>query len=105
MEITKEKRDELKEEIKDKLNEILENNELPYRVDGISVMNTSAKMSFLGNVRVHDPNKVKKVYKEVETLVNSYGKTTINKRDVIPCCEAPFTYINFTIEPQDTTKK
>ena len=93
MEITKEKRDELKEEIKDKLNEILENNELPYRVDGISVMNTSAKMSFLGNVRVHDPNKVKKVYKEVEALVNSYGKTTINQRDVVPCCETPFTYI------------
>lgn len=98
MEIKKEKRDELKEEIKDKLNEILDKNELPYRVDGISVMNTSTKMSFLGNVRVHDPNKVKKVYKEVETLVNSYGKTTINQRDVVPCCEAPFTYINFHID-------
>lgn len=98
MEIKKEKRDELKEEIKDKLNEILEKNELPYRVDGISVMNTSTKMSFLGNVRVHDPNKVKKVYKEVEALVNSYGKTTINQRDVVPCCEAPFTYINFHID-------
>ncbi len=98
MEMTKERRNELKDELKDKLNEILERNELPYRVDGISVMNTSAKMSFLGNVRVHDPDKVKKVYKEVETLVNSYGKTTINKRDVIPCCEAPFTYINFHID-------
>lgn len=98
MEIKKEKRDELKEEIKDKLNEILDKNELPYRVDGISVMNTSTKMSLLGNVRVHDPNKVKKVYKEVETLVNSYGKTTINQRDVVPCCEAPFTYINFHID-------
>ena len=98
MEMTKEERESLKEEIKDKLNEILENNELPYRVDGISVMNTSAKMSFLGNVRVHDPNKVKKVYKEVEALVNSYGKTTINQRDVVPCCETPFTYINFHID-------
>lgn len=98
MEITKEKREELKNELKDKLNDILENNELPYRVDSISVMNTSKKMSFLGNVRVHDPNKVKKVLKEVEELVNNYGNTTINKRDVVPCCEAPFTYINFHID-------
>lgn len=98
MEMNKERRDELKEELKNKLNEILEDNNLPYRVDGISVMNTSAKMSFLGNVRVHDPNKVKKVYNEVEKLLNSYGKTTINQKEVIPCCELPFTYINFHID-------
>ncbi|MCQ2977065.1 MAG: hypothetical protein MJ232_03520 [archaeon] len=98
MEMTREERDRIKDELRDKLNVILEKNDLPYRVDRLSVMNISSKISFLGNVRVHDKDKVKTVLAEVEELVNQYGKTTINTRDVIPCCELPYTYINFHID-------
>ena len=55
MEITNENKNEMKQQINDDINQILEKHELPYRMDGISVMKTSKGTSFLGNVRVHDP--------------------------------------------------
>ena len=97
MEITNENKDQIKEEINNDINEILEKYELPYRMDGISVMKTSKGTSFLGNVRVHDPEKVKAVRAEIESYLGKFGKTVINSRDVVPCCELPYTYITFHI--------
>ena len=66
MEITNENKNEIKEKVNTDINDILEKHELPYRMDGLSVMKTSKGTSFLGNVRVHDPSKVKDVRAEIE---------------------------------------
>lgn len=98
MELTAEKRKELQEKVTTDINAILEKHDLPYRMDGISVMKTSKGTSFLGNIRVHDPYKVKDVRKEVEDYFESYGNVTFTSRDVVPCCELPYTYITFHID-------
>lgn len=98
MEITNENKDQINEEIKNDINEILEKYELPYRMDRIAVMKTSKGTSFLGNVRVHDPEKVKAVRAEIESYLEKFGKAVINSRDVVPCCELPYTYITFHID-------
>ena len=97
MEITNENKNEIKEQINTDINNILEKHELPYRIDWISVMKTSKGTSFLGNVRIHDPNKVKAVRAEIESYLDKFGKVVINSRDVVPCCELPYTYITFHI--------
>ena len=84
MEITNENKDQINEEIKNDINEILEKYELPYRMDRIAVMKTSKGTSFLGNVRVHDPEKVKAVRAEIESYLDKCGKAVINSRDVVP---------------------
>jgi len=98
MGLTKEEKENLKEKIPRDVNGILENYELPYRMDGIVIMNTAEKISFIGNVRIHDPSKVNMVKMEIESYLEKYGKVVINLRDVVPCCEAPYTYINFHID-------
>lgn len=97
MELTDDMRNEMKEEIPNEINNILEKYELPYRMDQVSIMNASDKISFIGNVRVHDPSKVKAVQNEVESYLKKYGEVVINTRKVVPCCELPYTYINFHI--------
>ena len=74
MEITDENKNEIKDQINTDINNILEKHELPYRMDGLSVMKTSKGTSFLGNVRVHDPNKVKAVRAEIESYLDKFGK-------------------------------
>lgn len=97
MELTDKMRKEMKVEIPDEINKILEKYELPYRMDQVSIMNSSEKISFIGNVRVHDPSKVKSVQSEVESYLKKFGDVVINTRKVVPCCELPYTYINFHI--------
>ena len=97
MELTDDMRKEMKEEIPCEINRILEKYELPYRMDQVSIMNSSNKISFIGNVRVHDPSKVKPVQTEVESYLKKFGDIAINTRKVVPCWELPYTYINFHI--------
>ncbi len=97
MELTKEEKDQIKNEIPEEINKILKDNQLPYRMDQVSVMNSSNKISFLGNVRVHDPEKLKNVQKQIENYLGKYGNVVMNTREVVPCCEPPYTYINFHI--------
>ena len=97
MEINNENKNEIKEQVNVDINAILEKHELPYRMDGVSVMKTSKGTSFLGNVRVHDPEKVKAVRADIESYLNNFGKVVINSRDVVPCCEMPYTYITLHI--------
>ena len=74
MELTDDMRKEMKEEIPCEINRILEKYELPYRMDQVSIMNSSNKISFIGNVRVHDPSKVKPVQTEVESYLKKFGE-------------------------------
>lgn len=97
MELTDEMRNEMKVEIPREINGILERYELPYRMDQVAIMNSSNKISFIGNVRVHEPSKVKPVQEEVESYLKKFGEVAINTRKVVPCCELPYTYINFHI--------
>lgn len=46
MEITDENKNEIKDQINIDINNILEKHELPYRMDGLSVMKTSKGTSF-----------------------------------------------------------
>ena len=34
---------------------------------------------------------------EIESYLDKFGKVVINSRDVVPCCELPYTYITFHI--------
>lgn len=98
MELNSENKKQLQETVNEDINGILEKYGLPYRMDGISVMNTSKGTSFLGNVRIHDPSKVKTVKGEIEDYLSKFSNVSLSLRDVVPCCEAPYTYITFHID-------
>lgn len=90
-------KDRVKNELIEKLNNILKSYGEPYNVDSISIMNTSESVIFLGNLRVFNKMKVRRIMEDIERSLDSYGKLSLRKRSVVPCCTLPYTQVSFNI--------
>ncbi|MCR5026608.1 MAG: hypothetical protein K6A34_04110 [Methanobrevibacter sp.] len=95
-------KEQIKSELVDESNKILETYNEPYRVDGISVMNVKGKVTFLGSLRVFDERLVNNVKKDVESKLKKYGKLTLRDERVVPCCSPKYTHISFNIVVDDS---
>jgi hypothetical protein len=67
-------KDKINKEVVEIANNVLEKYNQPYRVDKLAILNSSDSVTFLGNLRVHDENQVKKVLKDLEYDLKNYGK-------------------------------
>ncbi|SDA72170.1 hypothetical protein [Methanobrevibacter millerae] len=90
-------KERIKQELLDESNDILNEWNEPYVVDGISVMNAQGKMTFLGSLRVFDERNAPSIIREVKSRLSKYGKLTVRDERIIPCCSARYTHISFNI--------
>lgn len=90
-------KEKIKQDLLDESNDILNNWNEPYVVDGISVMNAQGKTTFLGSLRVFDERNAPDIIKEVKSRLSKYGKLSVRDERIVPCCSARYTHISFNI--------
>lgn len=88
----------LKIEILEKINNILENNQIADNLDTLTVLNLNDKISYLGNIKIFDDNKLEKIEKEMKNSFKKYESFSLNSREVISCCRPPYNNISFKID-------
>ena len=90
-------KDNIKKEIIDKINSILEANGEKFRMDVVNVLNTSAYVKFMGNYRVYDRNKYQSINKKVSKFLSKYGEVNIKSKKIRDSGEK-FTAVDFNFQ-------
>lgn len=90
-------KDSIKNELRLESNRILKKYDEPYVVEDIAVLNTNYNINFLGNLRVFNPDVVRKVEEELNSVFKQYGKLNVRNREVVPCCSPKYVHISFNI--------
>ncbi|WP_407377022.1 hypothetical protein [Methanobrevibacter sp.] len=90
-------KDQIKTELVDKSNNILEKYDEMDKVDSISVMNMAAKTVFLGSLKVYNEENVSGIKKDLEKELKKYGELSIRDQKVVPCCAPRFIHISYNI--------
>ena len=96
--VSNEEKKEIQENIINRTNKLLEENNEPYRMDEVSILNTKDSVGFIGSIRIHNPEKLKVIKKGFTKIIKSYGDATIKERHVVPCCELPYDYLSFNMK-------
>ena len=94
----------IKNEIIIKINDVLENNQIQ-KIDNLTTVNSSDKISYLGNIKVFDENKLEKIISDMNEIFNKYGSFSIRTEDIISCCKPPYKNISFKVNINLTDKK
>ena len=90
-------KEQIKKELVDISNNILEKYSEPDTVESISVMNMSAKTVFLGSLKVFNYEIVPNVIRDLEKELKGYGELVIRDQRVTPCCSPSYIHISFNI--------
>lgn len=91
-----EKKNEIKDEIINKINNILIENDIP-EIHNLTVINLNNQTSFLGNIAVLDYNKLDKVENQLNKLFKEYSSYSVRTEEVISCCKPAYKNISFKI--------
>ena len=71
-----------KQEIVDKINSVLEENDESFRLDKVNVLNTNETVKFMGNYRVYDRRKYDSISKEINSFLKQYGDVEIKSKKI-----------------------
>lgn len=90
-------KEQIKQELVDKSNEILTKYSEPDVVESVSVMNMAAKTIFLGSLKVYNNEYVPNIIKDLDKQLKGYGELIIRDQRVTPCCSPSYIHISFNI--------
>ena len=90
-------KDQIKKELIDKSNDILQKYSEPDVIDDISVMNMSAKTVFLGSLKVYNSEIVPNILKDLNKDLKGYGQIVVRDQRVTPCCAPSYIHISFNV--------
>lgn len=90
-------KEQLKKEMADKSNRILEKYSEMDVVESVSVMNMSAKTVFLGSLKVYNTEVIPNIIRDLEKELKGYGELVVRDQKVTPCCSPSYTHISFNV--------
>lgn len=90
-------KNQIKKELIDKSNDILQKYSEPYVVEDISVMNMAAKTVFLGSLKVYNSGIVPNLVKDLNRSLKGYGQLFLRDQRVTPCCEPSYIHVSFNV--------
>ena len=90
-------KEQIKRELVDISNKILEKYAEMDVVETISVMNMAAKTIFLGSLKVYNYEVIPNVMRDLEKELKGYGDLVVRDQKVTPCCSPSYTHISFNI--------
>ena len=90
-------KDQIKKELIDKSNDILQKYSEPDIVEDLSIMNMAVKTVFLGSLKVYNTEIVPNVIKDLNKDLKGYGQLTVRDQRVAPCCAPSYIHISFNV--------
>ena len=90
-------KDQIKKELIDKSNDILQKYSEADIVEELSIMNMAAKTVFLGSLKVYNTEIVPNVIKDLNKDLKGYGQLTVRDQRVAPCCAPSYIHISFNV--------
>lgn len=90
-------KEQIKSELVDISNRILEKYGEMDVMETISVMNMAAKTVFLGSLRIYNYEVIPNVMRDLEKELKGYGELVIRDQKVTPCCSPGYTHISFNV--------
>lgn len=90
-------KEQIKRELVDISNKILEKYAEMDVVETISVMNMAAKTIFLGSLKVYNYEVIPNVMRDLQKELKGYGDLVVRDQKVTPCCSPSYTHISFNI--------
>jgi hypothetical protein len=95
--ISNEEKEKIKQEIVEKINTVLEENDESFRLDRVNVLNTKETVKFMGNYRVYDRKKYGPISKEINSFLKEYGDVEIKSKKIRDS-GMKFTAVSFNFE-------
>lgn len=90
-------KEQIKKELVEISNRILEKyNEMDV-VETISVMNMASKTVFLGSLKVFNYEVIPNIIRDLEKDLKGYGELVVRDQKVTPCCSPSYTHISFNV--------
>ena len=90
-------KEQIKKELVEISNRILEKyNEMDV-VETISVMNMASKTVFLGSLKVFNYEVIPNIMRDLEKDLKGYGELVVRDQKVTPCCSPSYTHISFNV--------
>ena len=90
-------KEQIKKELVEISNRILEKyNEMDV-VKTISVMNMASKTVFLGSLKVFNYEVIPNIIRDLEKDLKGYGQLVVRDQKVTPCCSPSYTHISFNV--------
>ncbi|MBQ9161306.1 MAG: hypothetical protein IJ672_03655 [Methanobrevibacter sp.] len=90
-------KEQIKKELIEISNRILEKYSEMDVVKTISVMNMASKTVFLGSLKVFNYEVIPNVMRDLEKDLKGYGQLVVRDQKVTPCCSPSYTHISFNI--------
>ena len=90
-------KEQIKQDMVDISNNILEKYSEMDVVETISVMNMSSKTVFLGSLKVYNYEVIPNIMRDLEKQLKGYGELVVRDQRVTPCCSPSYTHISFNI--------
>ncbi|MDO5860012.1 hypothetical protein [Methanobrevibacter sp.] len=90
-------KEQIKKELTDKSNKILEKYSEMDVVETVSVMNMAAKTIFLGSLKVYNTQVIPNIIRDLEKELKGYGELVVRDQRVTPCCSPSYTHISFNV--------
>ena len=90
-------KEQIKKELIDKSNMILDKYSEMDVVENVSVMNMSSKTVFLGSLKVFNYEVIPNIMRDLEKELKGYGELVVRDQRVTPCCSPSYTHISFNV--------
>ena len=90
-------KEQIKKELVEISNRILEKYSEMDVVETISVMNMASKTVFLGSLKVFNYEVIPNIMRDLEKDLKGYGELVVRDQKVTPCCSPSYTHISFNV--------
>ena len=90
-------KEQIKKELVDKSNRILDKYSEMDVVENVSVMNMASKTVFLGSLKVFNYEVIPNIMRDLEKELKGYGELVVRDQRVTPCCSPSYTHISFNV--------
>ena len=95
--ISVEEKEQIKKEIVEKVNSVLEKNGESFRMDRVNVLNKENAVKFMGNYRVYERKNYHPVSREINSFLKEYGDVEIKSKKIRDS-GMKFTAVSFNFE-------